>query len=519
MSASLVERSAPLSRRGASAADLGLKPGDVVAGKYRLESLIGEGGMGYVLSATHVELGELVALKFLRPEALQFEELLGRFAREAQAAARIKSEHVARVYDVGTSPIGIPYIVMEHLQGQDLATLMAKGTRLTVETAVEYVMQACEGLASAHALGIVHRDIKPENLFLTRAAPGSPSVIKLLDFGISKVDLTAHQVSQGSRGMAQTTALLGSPRYMSPEQIRNSTQVDGRADIWAMGCVLYELLASHPAFDAPSIMELGAAILGDDPVPVRVLASNVAPELDAIVTRCLQKRPDARFQNVAELAAALYPFGPRRARMSAERCHSLLQCVHPELAKLELLSISPPSSTASTTLEVVSVEKGPSRAPRQGSKAKRASLALVVTAAAVIGGVYVASPQALKPDNFGALAASIQQELTSAPPAAVDSPVPAQKGEQGAEVTRVDNLPEASHAASASNPANAPGATLSAEPSSASPASAAASDVADPQQQARPRPRATWRAPAATAKPVTSAAPVKVSPSEPDVGF
>ncbi len=463
MSASLVERSAPLSRRGASAADLGLKPGDVVAGKYRLESLIGEGGMGYVLSATHVELGELVALKFLRPEALQFEELLGRFGREAQAAARIKSEHVARVYDVGTSPIGIPYIVMEHLQGQDLASLMARGTRVNVETAVEYVMQGLEGLASAHALGIVHRDIKPENLFLTQAAPGAPSVIKLLDFGISKVDLTTRQVPQGSRGMAQTTALLGSPRYMSPEQIRNSTQVDGRADIWAMGCVLYELLASHPAFDAPSIMELGAAILGDDPVPVRVLASHITPELDAIVTRCLQKRPEARFQNVAELAAALYPYGPRRARMFAERCHSLLQCVHPELAKLELLSISPPSSTASTTLDAAAMDKLPSGAPRQRSKMKRAGVALAVTAAAVVGGIYVASPQALQPQNLGALAASIQQELTSSPPAA--SPVPANAGQ--AEVTRVDTLPAAEPSTAAAPQTAAAQAQTAAEAQSA----------------------------------------------------
>src|SRR5690606_7324228 len=138
------------------------------------------------------------------------------------------------------------------------ASLLETGTRISVETAVDYVMQACEGLASAHALGIVHRDIKPENLFLTTPAPGAPSVIKLLDFGISKADLTLPQ-PQGSRAMAQTTTLLGSPRYMSPEQIRNSTQVDARADIWALGCVLYELLTGHPAYNAPSLMELGAA--------------------------------------------------------------------------------------------------------------------------------------------------------------------------------------------------------------------------------------------------------------------
>jgi eukaryotic-like serine/threonine-protein kinase len=372
-------------------------------------------------------------------------------------------------------------------------------------------MQACEGLASAHALGIVHRDIKPENLFLTQAAPGAPSVIKLLDFGISKVDLTTRQVQQGSRGMAQTTALLGSPRYMSPEQIRNSTQVDGRADIWAMGCVLYELLACHPAFDAPSIMELGAAILGDDPVPVRVLASHIPPELDAIVTRCLQKRPEARFQNVAELAAALYPFGPRRARMSAERCHSLLQCVHPELAKLELLSISPPSSTSSTTLDVPAIEKPSPSAPRPAGKFKRAGLALAVTAAAVVGGVYFVSPQALQPENLGALAASIQQELTSSPPGAAESPVPAAQPVKGAEVTSVEGLPKAETA-----PAEA-----SAAAQSVAASSSASVDALPPaeDQPSRGRPRVSWRPPPAAAKPVTSAVPAKVSPSEPDVGF
>jgi eukaryotic-like serine/threonine-protein kinase len=508
MSASLFDRSAPLSRRGASAADLGLKPGDVVAGKYRLESLIGEGGMGYVLAATHVELGELVALKFLRPEALQFEELLGRFAREAQASARIKSEHVARVYDVGTTPIGIPYIVMEHLQGQDLATLMASGKRLSVETAVEYVMQACEGVASAHALGIVHRDIKPENLFLTQAAPGSPSVVKLLDFGISKVDLTTRQVPQNSRGMAQTTALLGSPRYMSPEQIRNSTQVDGRADIWALGCVLYELLAAHPAFDAPSIMELGAAILGDEPVPVRVLANHVAPELDAIVTRCLQKRPEARFRNVAELAAALYPFGPRRARMFAERCHSLLQCVHPELAKLELLSISPPSSVSSTTLDIAAIEKASPVVPRHGGKAKRAFAALVVTAAAVVGGIYVASPEALQPENFAVLATSIQEGLSSVPGAAAQHDVPAMPG-HAPDDTLANALPVATSTVSQTGAASV---------SAASAASSAAVSAAEPAAHARPRARVSaWRPPAAAPKPVPPPAPR--APAEPDVGF
>jgi len=486
----------PIARPGASAADLGLVPGEVLGGKYRIVELIGEGGMGYVMAATHVELGELVALKFLRPEALQFQELVGRFAREAQAAARIRSEHVARVYDVGTTPQGVPYIVMEHLQGRDLASLLETGTRISVETAVDYVMQACEGLASAHALGIVHRDIKPENLFLTTPAPGAPSVIKLLDFGISKADLTLPQ-PQGSRAMAQTTTLLGSPRYMSPEQIRNSTQVDARADIWALGCVLYELLTGHPAYNAPSLMELGAAILGDDPVPVRVLASSVPAELDAIVTRCLQKRPQDRYHNIAELAAALLPYGPKRARMFAERCQSLLQCIHPELAELSLPSISPPSSTKSVTLDQLStaasiVEHSPKR------RSSRLTAALVVTAAAVAAGVSITSRNSTLNEEANAAAAPLETKPSLLTVSGAATPMPAAPTASPAPVVKAEML------------ADAP----------IEPPSSATGNTTTPQPSAATAPRRAWRPPPPrpVARPVP-AAPAKPVSGEPDVGF
>jgi serine/threonine-protein kinase len=475
---------------------LGINPGDILGGKYRVVNLIGEGGMGYVMAATHVELGELVALKFLRPEAMQFQELVGRFAREAHASARIRSEHVARVYDVGTTPQGVPYIVMEHLQGQDLASLLEAGTRLSVETAVDYVMQACEGLASAHALGIVHRDIKPENLFLTQSAPGGPSVIKLLDFGISKVDLSQPQL-QGSRAMAQTTTLLGSPRYMSPEQIRNSTQVDARADIWALGCVLYELFTGHPAYNAPSLMELGAAILGDDPVPVRILSSAVPPELDAVVTRCLQKRPNDRFQNVAELAAVLLPFGPRRARMFAERCQSLLQAVHPEVAQLELASLSPPSSTASQTLDRAATTKSVSQPPKRRSN--KLTAAIVVTAAAVVVGVGLTSRGMKTDSETQSPVVANQPESAPVTVAAAASPVVASAAPSVVTPQSLENVdPKAEKAAAAS-----------ATPTSAAPAPPVAA----------PRYRA-WRPPPARSAKAPAAAPAPKSASgEPDVGF
>jgi serine/threonine protein kinase len=322
----------------ATSVELPFAMGDVIAGKYQVLKLIGSGGMGYVVSAMHVELGEVVALKFLRPEALQIPELVERFAREARAAAKIRSEHVARVFDVGTLPDGVPFIVMEHLAGQDLADVLAKGGPLPVKVAVEYVMQACEALAAAHAAGVVHRDIKPENLFLTQHAQGL-DFIKILDFGISKVALTPG----GKRAFARTTMPIGSPVYMSPEQIRSSESVDARTDIWSLGCVLFELLTGVVAFDEPTLMQLSAAILEQDPIPLRTLVPDAPEELEAVILRCLEKDVDKRYGNVAELAIALYPFAPRRSRISAERCYHALKNAGIDCPEFEIQSVFPPS--------------------------------------------------------------------------------------------------------------------------------------------------------------------------------
>ncbi len=310
--------------------------GDMIASKYEVTGLLGSGGMGYVISARHVELGEMVALKFLRPEALAHAELVERFAREARAAAKIRSEHIANVFDVGTLSDGTPFIVMEYLDGKDLADHLYQEGALPISVAVEYVMQACEALAAAHANGIVHRDIKPENLFLTQQAQGMHT-IKVLDFGISKIALP-----RGKRDLVRTQMALGSPVYMSPEQIRRSDQVDARSDIWAIGCVLFELLTGVTAFDEPSLLELSAAILEREPVPLQTLRPDASEELEQVVLRCLTKNPDDRYQNVAELAAALFPFGPRRARISAERCYHMLKNAGMVKAELALASAYPP---------------------------------------------------------------------------------------------------------------------------------------------------------------------------------
>jgi hypothetical protein len=297
--------------------------GTVVGGKYAVDALIGCGAMGYVMSATHVHLGQAVALKILRPELVSNPDVVARFATEARAVARIDSEHVARVFDVGVLDGGAPFIVMELLTGSDLANVLAEGTRFSPETAVGYVLQACEALAIAHSRGIVHRDIKPENLFLARTVQGT-DVIKVLDFGISKLALQGGAID-GASLLVRTAAPLGSPVYMSPEQVRAATDLDARTDLWSLGCVLYELLAGKVAFDAGSITQLCAAILERPAPSLRSVRGDIHPRLDDVIARCLEKRREHRYADVADLALALLPFARPSARVSVERCCYVLR--------------------------------------------------------------------------------------------------------------------------------------------------------------------------------------------------
>src|SRR4051794_37656982 len=200
-----------------------VKEGELLAGKYRVDKVLGVGGMGVVVAAHHIQLDDRVAIKFLLPETLGNGDAVMRFAREARAAVKIKSEHVARVTDVGTLENGAPYMVMEYLEGGDLAAWLQDRGRLPVELAVDLLLQACEAIAEAHAIGIVHRDLKPANLFVARL-PGGVQSVKVLDFGISK--MTGFSASGGESSATKTSALLGSPLYMSPEQMRSSKDVD-----------------------------------------------------------------------------------------------------------------------------------------------------------------------------------------------------------------------------------------------------------------------------------------------------
>jgi serine/threonine-protein kinase len=299
-----------------------VKQGEILAGKYRIERVLGQGGMGVVVAATHLHLDQLVALKFLLPEAITNSEIQGRFAREARAAAKMRSEHVARVIDVGMLETGMPFIVMEYLQGTDLSDYARQQGPLPIAQAVELTLQACEGLAEAHSLGIVHRDLKPANLFLAER-PDRTVCLKILDFGISKVGASAAGTTDFA--MTKTGAVLGSPYYMPPEQMRSSRAVDARADIWSLGVILYELVVGRVPFDAPSLPHLCAMIL-TDPLPApRTLKPDIPPRFEAVLLRCLEKEPENRYQNVGDFAIALAEFVPEAvARPSIERVLRLL---------------------------------------------------------------------------------------------------------------------------------------------------------------------------------------------------
>jgi serine/threonine protein kinase len=298
----------------------GVREGDILAGKYRIERVLGQGAMGVVVAAHHLELDARVAIKFLLPSTLGLPKVVARFAREARAAVKIKSEHVARVIDVGKLENGAPYIVMEYLEGEDLGAWVQTRGRLPVAQAVLFVLQACEAVAAAHAIGIVHRDLKPSNLFVIRLADGSLSV-KVLDFGISK--LASRNPTDAS--ITSAAALLGTPLYMPPEQMRSARDVDARSDIWALGALLHHLLAGEPPFSGSSLTEVMASVLDGEPRSLRASLPDAPAELEAVIAKCLQKRRGQRYANVGALAKALLPFAPARGRLSVERIEGILR--------------------------------------------------------------------------------------------------------------------------------------------------------------------------------------------------
>jgi eukaryotic-like serine/threonine-protein kinase len=287
--------------------------GAVVDGKYRIEGVIGSGGMGVVFLARHLSLRERVAIKVLKRDRAGRPGLVERLLREARAAASIRNRHGVRVLDVGTLPDAQPFIVMEYLEGEDLATRLNRTGPLPVSDAVDYVLEACEAVAEAHALGIVHRDLKPANLFLERRASGAVS-IKVLDFGVARF-LAGHTDARSSEsGLTSSHSFVGSPAYVSPEQLTMPDEVDTRADVWALGIILHEMLSGTQPFKAATLALTCTKILQEVVPPLA--RSDVAPEMAEALTRALEKDRERRFATVLELGAALAPYGSAGARAS-----------------------------------------------------------------------------------------------------------------------------------------------------------------------------------------------------------
>jgi serine/threonine-protein kinase len=311
-------------------------PGVILAGKYRVERVLGRGGMGLVVEARHLALDERVALKFLLAQFATDHVATGRFLREARAAVKIKSEHVARVSDVGTLETGAPYMVMEFLEGSDLAHFLQTRGTLQVSDAVDSLIQACEAIAEAHSYGIVHRDLKPANLFLTSRPDGTP-LVKVLDFGISK-----HTTAGGVDNLTRTTTAIGSVFYMSPEQMRQTRSVDHRTDIYALGITLYELIAGRRPFVADSFPQICAEILTGTPTPIRELRPDIPPHLAAVIERAYERERANRYQSIAEFVIALAPYAPARSQSALDRIARMAGVEAPTLGRAS----NPPEAPA-----------------------------------------------------------------------------------------------------------------------------------------------------------------------------
>ena len=278
-----------------------LTVGTVVNGKYRVLSILGRGSMGIVAECEHVELRERLALKFLLTRGnVVGEDFRVRFMREAQVSAKLKGLHIARVVDVGVWLDAIPFMVMEHLEGTDLARVLRAGGRLPLDVALDYAIQICEGMAEAHALGVVHRDLKPSNVFVTHQADGT-DLIKILDFGVSKWDLPDRDGEGTQAGL-----ILGSPKYMAPEQMLTASKVDARADVWSIGALVYQMMIGRSPFDFPTFAQTFAEVVSNrPPPPMAAQVPEIPASLEGAVMRCFERTPEARYQSVAELAGAL----------------------------------------------------------------------------------------------------------------------------------------------------------------------------------------------------------------------
>jgi serine/threonine-protein kinase len=429
--------------------------GDLVADKYRIERLLGEGGMGHVYAAIHEQLGLRVAIKILSPTLSQNEDAVRRFSREARASVRIQSEHVARVLDVGQlAHGGAPYMVMEFLSGNDLSHELKERGALPTQEAIQYVLQASEAVAEAHALGVIHRDLKPANLFLTRRPDGSP-LVKVLDFGIAKAIAPEQGAFEPSPSLTATHSFLGSPAYMSPEQVRTPKSVDTRSDIWSLGTILYELLMGELPFRGSNALDLLAAVASDPMPSIRQKRPDVSPELEAVIAKCLEKKPGDRYESVAAFAQALAPHAPPASLQTVSRISGIQRAPSATALFGGVLSdggtlrstpaggpgidsrSNPPSVPPQAVEKRTVTDFGRSEARRPGSRSRLVAVgagALVVVAAVLLFGrrptdgsapkAAQSAPRSAEPPSIAPLPAS-PPAVIAAPAASAPSVAPA----------------------------------------------------------------------------------------------
>ena len=345
--------------------------------KYQVEGELGFGAAGVVLGARHRVLDQRVAIKFLLSRN-ENAEAVARFLREARTASRIRNQHVVRVIDASTLASGIPYLVMEYLEGVDLERMLHQSPhrQLPITDAVDLILQTGEALAECHCAGIVHRDLKPSNLFCVHGADGLP-MIKVLDFGIAKLGTTTIEGDPPERGNADVPRrrVFGSPAYMSPEQFESSTDVDLRSDIWAIGVLLYEFVTGELPFQETSIYRIRKRVSEDTPRSIRELRRDSPADLCPVILKCLEKLPNQRYANLAELAKALLPFASPRARPSVARIVRTVEAPGSDTAGLSLNTTASGRSSMSAVARAVPESRKP-RSALFGAAAVVAAVAL-----------------------------------------------------------------------------------------------------------------------------------------------
>ena len=381
-------------------------PGEEVLGRFHVMAARGGGAMGVLFEAFDRARGHKVALKVLRPEILHLPEIVERIHREGIAISRVNNPHVVRVFDTGRTELGLPFLSMEWLEGTDLGGLLDKLGSVPIHTAVGWVRQACIGLAEVHAAGIVHRDLKPENLFLA-AAPNGAGILKVIDFGVSKVDL-------GAAHLTQTHVTVGTPLYMSPEQVRALRDVDARSDVWALGVVLFELISGQPPFAGESAPAVTAAIAADPARKLRDFLPGAPEALEFVIDRALRKNRAERFASVLELAEALAPFEtpvPLQAEMT------LVTELPPDFAQWEVTSgpssVGPRSVDPAVLQPVGAAPLSSQALSSDGTNGQPPLPAAPQSAAAPV----VAAPVVAAPQSVGAPRSAPVSSIAAATPA------------------------------------------------------------------------------------------------------